>query len=186
MKKKLKQKIINNLGMCIIATIAFFAIGFYWYYTQVKKNDYSVISSPISNVNPLNGKYLIGGDYFVLSNGKAEKIGTDNKKIVVSMVGSLARGDLSGDTIIDNAFIVAYNYNDNVSYYVVAAIRSGDLYISSNAVFLGDNIFHESISIEGGNIIERYFENESDLKNSKNEKIVYLQFLNNELSQVIK
>jgi len=186
MKKKSKQKILNNLGMLIIATIALFAIGFYWYYTQIEKIDYSVVSSPISKVSSLDGKYLIGGDYFVLSNGKAEKIGADNKKIIVGVVGNLVRGDLNADSIIDNAFIIAYNYNDIVSYYVVSAIRSGDLYVPSNAVFLGNNIFHESMSIEGGNIIERYFENESDSKNGKNEKIVYLQFSNNELSQVIK
>jgi hypothetical protein len=40
MKRNKFDQILNSVGIVIIFVIAFFAIGFYWYYTQVDKIDY--------------------------------------------------------------------------------------------------------------------------------------------------
>lgn len=169
--------------------MSFLVVGFYWYYTQIEKIDYSIMPTmffPASKVNPINGTYLIGGEIFALKNGQAEKILKDNTKVNVNIIENPIFGNLNEDKLIDVAFVVAYSHNNSISYYIVAAIKDNYKYVSTNAVYLDDNIFHKNISIKGNLIVERYFESKNDLNNDKNEKLVYLQVVDGFLTQVIK
>ncbi|MCK9578080.1 hypothetical protein M0R01_01130 [bacterium] len=185
MKKEIKKfdVLLNKIGMVIIIIIALFSIVFYWYYSQVKKIDYYK-SFPLSfsvKTNPINGEYVIGGEVFNIVNGEAK--GNNSSSIVI--VDSID-ADINGDFKKDNVFLVAYSNGNVLSYYVAAAITINDHYFPSNAIFVDDDIIQTELSFDGESITERYYENKSDYKNKKNEKIVYLKCLDKELKQIIK
>lgn len=193
MNKDMKKKaIINNneilsrIGMVVIIIIAFFSIAFYWYYSQVEKIDYSIKLFPsyFSKPNSTDGEYVIGGELFNLTNGQFEK--KDNNGVSVSIIGKKLEADIDRDSISDVAFLVAYSNGNSISYYIVATIRKSNHYIPTNSVFIGEDIVQVELSSNASTIIERFYENRSDFENKDNEKIVYLEYGNEGLKQIIK
>lgn len=188
MKRKVKPKknILNNFGMATIIIIAFFGIGFYWYYSQVKKIDYTVpFPSYFAISSPMNGTYTIGGDVFDFKNGEA-KLESDNGTIRAKFFANPVSIDLNEDLVNDSVFLITREEGGNIFYYITAAIKNGNNYIHANSVFIGKNIQHVELSIYGNNIIEKYYEDGDDAKDKDNEKIVYLEYKSGILKQVIK
>jgi hypothetical protein len=107
-------------------------------------------------------------------------------KVFINTSGVPVFGNLNDDKLTDAVFVVTYSLGNNVSYYIAAAIRNSYSYVSTNTVFLGDNIFQNNISIDNGFVVEKYYSNKDDLENGRNEKTVYLNVLDNSLVQVIK
>ncbi|MFA6252329.1 MAG: hypothetical protein WCX74_02935 [Candidatus Paceibacterota bacterium] len=182
MKKKKKSDLLSKIGLAIIIIIALFGVAVYWYYSQLRRNDYYIAYFPayFYQPNPLDGEYTIGGERFLLSNGKAEK-DVNSEKVNVDIVGKVISGDINGDSANDSVFLARYSSGSKASYYIVSAIRKDNKYSPLNSVFIGDDITQTELSFAGNTIIERYYE-----KDSTDEKIVYLQYLDGEIKQLIK
>lgn len=68
-------------------------------------------------------------------------------------VGHEAVGDLNGDGRADKAFVVSQSTGKSgVFYYVIAAIKKGDSYKTTNAYYIGDRIMLQNLSIEDGEL----------------------------------
>ena len=182
MKKKNKSDLLSKIGLTVIIIIALFAVAVYWYYSQLRRSDYYIAYFPVYfyQSNPLNGEYTIGGERFLLSNGKAEKE-VNSEKINIDIVGKVINGDINGDLVDDSVFLARYNNGSKAAYYIVSTIKKDNKYNPLNSVFIGDEITQTELSFAGNTVIERYYE-----KDATDEKIVYLQYLDGEMKQLIK
>jgi len=101
-----------------------------------------------------NGTYLIDGQPITLVNGVAEHEATpgSGSMIITSYFGNEVEVDLNSDGLMDMAFLLQQeNGNDSIFYYVTAAINTGDGYLGTNAIFLGDRIAPQSTNIDLNN-----------------------------------
>jgi hypothetical protein len=112
------------------------------------------------SVNPLNLTYDIERVIVPLVDGRAEQEAAPGSasKLVTQVFGQAVYGDISGDGAKDAAMIVTQNMGGSgVFYYLVAAIATeagGEN--AGNAIFLGDRIAPQNISIENGMITVNY------------------------------
>ena len=109
--------------------------------------------------DPSNTSYLIEGKLVELINGRSEREaapGSDSK-IITAVLGSPAVGDLNSDERPDAAVILFQNGGGSGSFiYVAAAIKQKDGYHGTNAMFLGDRITIDQLSIRKGKIRVQY------------------------------
>src|SRR5258706_2765333 len=107
-----------------------------------------------SDVDLKNGTYLIDGQSITLVNGVAETElapGSASKQ-VASFFGNGVKIDLNADGLLDSAFLLQQeNGGSGTFYYVVAAIKTTDGYLGTNAIFLGDRIAPQSTNIDPNN-----------------------------------
>lgn len=112
-----------------------------------------------------NATYTIDGRNVTLVNGHAEEEVAPGSalKIVTQYFGNEARGDLNGDGKEDVAFLVTQQSGGSGTfYYVVVATRSGDSYVGTNAIFLGDRIAPQTTEIKGTDLVVNYAERKAD------------------------
>lgn len=99
----------------------------------------------------LNTTYIIDGREVKLINGLAENVTPieGSAKITVKAFGEAVTGDISYDEADDMAIILSYDAGGTGTfYYAVAAINEQGKYFGTNAVFLGDRIVGQNISIK--------------------------------------
>jgi hypothetical protein len=78
-------------------------------------------------------------------------------KITTRYFGNEAVGDLNGDGTPDIAFLVTQNSGGSGTlFYVVAALKSGDGYIGTNGVLLGDRIAPQATEFRDGSLSVNY------------------------------
>jgi hypothetical protein len=101
-----------------------------------------------------NGVYLIDGQTITLANGVAETElapGSASKQ-VTRFFGNAADIDLNSDGLMDSAFLLQQeNGGSGTFYYVVAALKTTNGYLGTNAIFLGDRIAPQSTNIDPNN-----------------------------------
>jgi len=98
-----------------------------------------------------NGTYFIDGQPVTLVNGVAEHEATpgSGSRIITSYFGNEVEVDLNSDGLMDIAFLLQQeNGRDSIFYYATAAINTGDGYLGTNAIFLGDRIAPQSTNID--------------------------------------
>jgi len=101
-----------------------------------------------------NGTYFIDGQPVTLVNGVAEHEATPGSgtRIITSYFGNEVEVDLNSDGLMDMAFLLQQeNGSDSIFYYATAAINTGDGYLGTNAIFLGDRIAPQSTNIDLNN-----------------------------------
>ncbi len=113
----------------------------------------------IAVVDYKNGTYVINGAGVRLANGRAETEVAPGSasKLITQFFGNEARGDFNGDGTTDIAFILTQSGGGSGTfYYSVAALKTPDGYIGTNAVLLGDRISPQTTEFRDGEIIVNY------------------------------
>jgi hypothetical protein len=103
-----------------------------------------------------NISYLIDGKEVKLENGAAETT-VDGATTATKYFGNEARGDFDGNGSTDIAFILTQdNGGSGTFFYAVAALKTENGYVGTNAVLLGDRIAPQSTDFSNGVITVNY------------------------------
>jgi hypothetical protein len=101
-----------------------------------------------------NGTYLIDGQSITLVDGVAENElapGSASKQIT-RYFGNEVNIDLNSDGLMDAAFLLQQETGGSGTfYYVVAALKTENGYVGTNAIFLGDRIAPQSTNVDPNN-----------------------------------
>lgn len=111
--------------------------------------------------SPLQATYLIDGRAIALHNGRAvlEQVDGATARTEVWVLGEPVWGDLDDDGVPDVAvLLVVDSGGSGTFYYLAAAYNRGGAFIGSDALFLGDRIAPQRLSIRYGLIVVDYAE----------------------------
>ena len=106
-----------------------------------------------------NTSYMIDGTTVTLTDGLSVMPTAPGSASMTTTkyFGNLATGDLNGDGTDDVAFLLTQDTGGSGTfYYIVSALKIGDAYTGTNAIFLGDRIAPQTTEIRGGKIIVNY------------------------------
>ncbi len=112
-----------------------------------------------SKNDPLNNVYRIGGEEFVLVNGKAEKetVSGSASKNILRVFGEPVYGDLDQDGDYDAALLLENDPGGSGRfYYAVLVMRDGEGFWPTNTMLLGDRIAPQTIEIREGRAVFNY------------------------------
>jgi len=101
-----------------------------------------------------NGTYFIDNQPITLVNGvsETELAPGSTSKQVTRFLGNQVEIDLNADGLLDSAFLLQQeNGGSGIFYYVVAAIKTENGYLGTNAMFIGDRIAPQSTNIDPNN-----------------------------------
>ena len=110
---------------------------------------------------PLDAAYLIDDRAFVLAGGQAtiEAFPGAASKTVIKVAGEPVSGDLDGDGAADAAVLLVETTGGSGTFYHVAAAFNRDgHFVGTRAVFLGDRIAPQQLSIRHGVVLVDYAE----------------------------
>lgn len=96
-----------------------------------------------------NSTFTIDNESITLVNGVSEKpIENSSAKVVTNYFGNEAIGDLNGDGLPDQAFLISHSTGGTGKfYYVVVALKTPTGYKTTNAFYIGDRIAPQSTEI---------------------------------------
>ena len=115
------------------------------------------------SANPENASYRIEGKAVELIGGRNEVQAAPGSasKITTAVFGSPVSGDLNDDGRPDAALTLYQNTGGTGTFiYTAAAVRHASGYRGTNAVFIGDRIAVDRISIRSGVIVVEYRDRE--------------------------
>jgi len=172
----------NIIIIVIIAIVAFVVL-----YRNNLPSTKSILNNDYKNTS-----YEINGVNVKLINGKAEnKISPDSaSKEGTNFFGNEARADLNNDGLEDVAFLLSQTTGGSGTfYYVVAALKTSDGYIGTNAILLGDRIAPQNTTISSSTIIVNYADRKKDEAMVIKPSIgvsKYLKIIDNKLLEIVK
>lgn len=109
-----------------------------------------------------NTAYIIEGQKIQLKNGLAEVAASGAGQTAYQYFGNEVSGDFNGDGTADKAFLLSVNTGGSGTfYYIVAALKTEQGFIGTNAVFLGDRIAPQTSEFKDGKIIVNFAERKS-------------------------
>ena len=114
-----------------------------------------------SETDPLNATYIIEGQKIRLIDGhsEAEIVPGSATKVITSVFGKPAYGNIDGQGNVDAALILTYDPGGSGTFYYVAAARNLDgVYHGTNAILLGDRVAPQNIEVRNGMIVVNYAE----------------------------
>ena len=136
----------------------------YFAYLNPASSPTSNSKSPTSNFSPdpSNAIFTFDDGPVTLSNGKNEK--TEFGFVEeTALLEDMAYGDLNEDDKLDTAVLLVRSGGASGVFVYAAAYVSGPVgYRGSNAVFLGDRISPQSISISNNIVTVRYLDRSED------------------------
>ncbi len=150
----------------VVCTVLFVVVA----QNELKKPRITPVSSiPVlqdkPQVHSTDGTYVIEGEKVTLKNGKSEVVlepGTASTQIT-NYFGNEVQGDFNGDGILDTAFLLTQNSGGSGTlFYVAVSLSSGNGFIGSNAVLIGDRIAPQSTVFQNGEIIVNYADRKPD------------------------
>ncbi len=100
-----------------------------------------------------NATYIIDGRKITLANGTSEiELAPDAaSKIVTRYFGNEVRHDLNDDGLEDVAFLLTQEVGSSGTFfYIVAALKTTEGYVGSEAFFLGDRIAPQTTHMDEG------------------------------------
>lgn len=116
------------------------------------------IGSPYET-NPLSTTYVLSGESIPLHNGiftRPIALGSASQERIQAF-GEPSYGDLDADGDEDAVlFLTQEGGGSGVFYYVAVALREGDTYRGTNALFLGDRIAPQTINIQEGKAVANF------------------------------
>jgi len=128
-----------------------------------------VYQKPIQEVQDVvfdykNISYQIDGKTVLLKNGLSEVIIPDSSsKSTTRYFGNEVTADMNGDGIEDVAFLLTQNNGGSGTfYYIVGAIKNGEIYTGTNAILLGDRIAPQTTEFKEGMVIVNYADRKID------------------------
>lgn len=143
--------------MIAVLVAAIVAIGIF--FVAQHKAVAPTVSTATVPVDPQNATYIIDGQSVALVNGKAQVSAAPGsaEQVTTSIFGEPAVGDLNGDGKADAAVIlVQAPGGSGTFYYVAVALDVASGTEGTNAIFLGDRIAPQNISIANGKILVDY------------------------------
>lgn len=149
----MKKAFIAVIGAVVIAWLGFLVLNTNIY--QEKQVDEKLVD------DPKNGWYLFSGEWVHLEEGKAEVPAAPDSASVVSYqyFGNETYGDLDGDGDEDAVFLITQDSGGSGTFfYVVGAIREGEHYRGTQAMFIGDRIAPQTTEFRDGQVIVNYAE----------------------------
>lgn len=117
------------------------------------------------SADPLSASYIVEGLKVQLVAGRAETEAAPGSaaKISTSAFGQPAFGDLDGDGDDDAALILLRQPGGSGTFfYVAAAVNTNGKFVGTNALFLGDRIAPQDISIRNGQVLVNYADRRPD------------------------
>jgi hypothetical protein len=105
--------------------------------------------------------YQVEGHTIMLKDGVSEKAAApgSSMEVVTRDFGYETVGDLNGDNLDDVAFVLTQDMGGSGTFfYVGTALRSGNGYVGTNGVILGDRIEVQSVSIGVGLVTVVYLD----------------------------
>ncbi|MEI6843242.1 MAG: hypothetical protein WCK48_01925 [bacterium] len=109
--------------------------------------------------NPLNTTYIIEGQKVKLVKGTAfvtSVPGSASKDVIMSF-GGILTSDINKDEIPDSVLLLTKTTGGSGTfYYVVASISNKKSFVGTNAVYIGDRIAPQNLSIKDGEIVLNY------------------------------
>lgn len=155
------KKII--LGILVLAIMA--GLG-YWIYLIYPVDLAPTETSEPMIFDPMNASYVIDGETVTLINGQEEKelVPQSASKRLTIAWNQVVKADLNNDGLDDAALILMQNSGGSGTFFYVAVALSNEAgkAVGTNAVFLGDRIFMENISISGNLITVDYLDRAKD------------------------
>lgn len=142
--------LLSVVGAALILVVGFFILNNYIY---VQKQGEAVEQAGYKDI-----PYIIEGQSVSLTNGRAESSG-----VVTNYFGNEAEGDLNEDGVSDIAFLVTQQTGGSGTfYYVVAALKTNEGYVSAGSSFLGDRIAPQTTEISAGRVVVNYAQRKTD------------------------
>jgi hypothetical protein len=111
--------------------------------------------------NPSNATFLIDGESITLSAGRNERIVAPGSVMTEETVAldKFAYGDINLDGKSDTVLLLArYGGGSGIFIYAAAFVSGPVTYRGSNAIFIGDRIDPQSISINNGVVTVNYLD----------------------------
>ena len=163
----MKKIIITILIIGIIAGVWY---GFHQHSTitvdTTANTDSTTVTASAGHPNPSNATFQFDGQPVTLTNGKnVSPVSPDSAMSVeTDLTNTIAYGDLNNDGKDDAAFILVQDGGGSGTFLYVAAFVSGNVsYKGTSAIFVGDRVQPESISIKNGVVTLTYLDrNASD------------------------
>ena len=143
------------LILILVVLIAWFALGFLGDDTEERVDILAPTEeSPLSfRPDPSNGVFSFDDGSVVLKNGKNEReiIPGSPLKEEVSLTDVISYGDINADDKTDAVLVLARSGGGSGIFLYVAGFVSGPVsYKGTNALFLGDRVSPQSITISSG------------------------------------
>ena len=117
------------------------------------------ISSNTPYMSPFDATYTIDNAPVTLVKGLSERSSAPGSasKVVTQAFGNPTYGDLDGDGFPDAVFFLTQDSGGSGTfYYVAVALNKGTSYQGLQAVYLGDRIAPQTISISNGMVSVNY------------------------------
>jgi hypothetical protein len=142
------KKLLAPFVLLVCSIAALYLVSLFTDASLLEKTTPIVIEEINSFSDPLNGTYEIDGGKIALKNGVAA-----NARIF----GVPTTGDISEDGLFDSVFFITVdNGGSGTFFYVVAALQKDGAYVPTNAIFLGDRISPQNITISKGQAVVNY------------------------------
>jgi hypothetical protein len=161
---------MKKTSIYIVVILIF--VGFWYLYnnttsTLIPKTDYKNAenNTKTSVPDPANATFEFEDGDLTLKSGKnTEPIAPDSAiKLETSLSNTQALGDINDDGKDDSVVVLVQNGGGTGTFFYIAGVVSSPLaYKGTNAVFVGDRISPQSISINNGVITLSYLDRKSD------------------------
>jgi len=163
----MKKIVVIILG-CVVGVILLVAVAGFIRFNFTDGGD---IVPPVDTIpyvvhlDVKNMAYDIEGDVFTLKNGVAEKEAAPGSatKDTLTIFGEPVYGDLDADGDTDAALLLVNDSGGTGKfYYAVLAMNTGTVYKPTNAMFLGDRIAPQNVTIQAGRAVYAFAERKAD------------------------
>lgn len=142
------------------------AAGLIFYFTRSPESASTPNTDPIGSaeINPSNATFSFDDGSVTLTNGTGEKEDEETGfKETVEILEERAIGDLNADGKNDAVLLLARSGGGSGVFIYAAAYISGPVnYKGTNAIFLGDRISPQSITIANGIATVRFLDRNPD------------------------
>jgi hypothetical protein len=177
----------TTILVLIIVLIIVGVGGFYLYQRDIRISPNIIIQNDYKNIS-----YLIEGQAVTLKNGIAETeiVPGSASKSITKYFGNSVIADLNGDKVNDIAFLLTQDSGGSGTfYYIVAALKTSNSYMGTNAILLGDRIAPQTTEFKDGEIIVNYADRKSGEAMTVSPSVGvsrYFKIVGNELVEVKK
>lgn len=144
----------------LILILAAVGTSVWWYQKDVKVEDDVELMPTTSRPDPSNATFIFEDGEVRLDGGQATTNLIPNSAISTqtSLVGEPVYGDINSDKKNDAVVLLAQNSGGSGLFIYIASYVSGNVaYKGSNAIFVGDRISPQGISISSTGVITLNF-----------------------------
>jgi hypothetical protein len=153
---------MKRLSLVIIALLVLLGLGYFFLNSGGSLPTQDTKQTGDFKPDPSGATFIFDDGPITFSKGKADKVeGVFAEEIVLT--DDVAYGDLNSDNKSDTAVLILRSGGGSGSFiYVAALISSLSSYKGTNALYIGDRIVPQSVSIEDGQITVTYLDRKSD------------------------